>query len=295
MSRQIAKRHPLSRQQTLLRRDQKGKSGGVYPVPAARALGVVAGCAIPNDPFKNELLASLSSASRHQIERYFDRVTLSPRQILAERNQDIAHAYFIESGAASLSVTAEGCGSVEIVTLGRRDFAGYPLALGTRRSPHRCVMQVGGYALRIKSDDLIELINRNEELRTVLLQHVQIMLIQSSQLIACNIRHELKQRLPRWLLETSDKLCSDEVPVTHDTAAYALGVRRAGITTAIAKLEQDGLVVHRRGNVTIVDREGLERVSCDCHRVVKSMRERCISPSSQSTVRHGSIAIYAEP
>ena len=183
------------------------------------------------------------------------------------------------SGVAALSVTAEGSGSVEVITLGRRDFAGYPLALGTRRSPHRTAMQMPGRALRIRADDLIELMERNEELRKTLLRHIQAMMIQSSQQIACHIKHDLKQRLPRWLLETSDKLCSDQVPVTHATAAYALGVRRAGITTAIAKLEQDGLIVHRRGSVTIVDREGLERVSCDCHRVVKFTRERCIAPS----------------
>ncbi len=279
----------------MLRRDPKGKSGKVYPVPTAGTLDVPDSCGSREGLSKNQVLANLSPESRDEIERYLDRVVLSPRQVLAERNHDIAYAYFIESGAASLSVTAEGCGSVEIITLGRGDFAGFPLVLGTRRSPHRCVMQVGGHALRIKSDHLIELINSNEDLRRVLLQHVQIMMIQSSQLIACNIRHELKQRLPRWLLETSDKLSSDEVPVTHDTAAYALGVRRAGITTAIAKLEQDGLVVHRRGHVTIVDREGLERVSCDCHRVVKSVRERCISSPSQAAVKPGSIAIYADP
>ena len=278
-----------------MRRDPKGKSGSAYPVSTVRALDGLDRCGTREGLSKNQVLANLSPESREEIERYLDRVALSPRQVLAERNQDIAYAYFIESGAASLSVTAEGCGSVEIITLGRRDFAGFPLVLGTKKSPHRCVMQVGGHALRIKSEDLIELTNRNEDLRRVLLQHVQIMLIQSSQLIACNIRHELKQRLPRWLLETSDKLCSDEVPVTHDTAAYALGVRRAGITTAIAKLEQDGLVVHRRGHLTIVDREGLERVSCDCHRVVRSVRERCISSSPQAAVQHGSIAIYAEP
>ena len=278
----------------MLRYDRKGNSGSILVVPPAGTLDGLVLCGTPEEP-KNLLLASLSPETRQHIDRYFDRVALSPRQILAERNQEISHAYFIESGVAALSVTAEGSGSVEVLTLGWRDFAGYPLALGTRKSPHRCVMQMAGKALRIRSDDLIELMDRSEELRKVLLRHIQAMLIQSSQQIACHIKHDLKQRLPRWLLETSDKLCSEQVPATHATAAYALGVRRAGITTAIAKLEQDGLIVHRRGSVTIVDRDGLERVSCDCHRVVKQVRERCIASSPLSVVKNDGAAVYAEP
>jgi CRP-like cAMP-binding protein len=193
---------------------------------------------------------------------------LEPRQLLQERNLPLRHAYFLEHGAASLTARAGNCLPVEIQTLGINDFIGIPLILGMRVSPHRCMVQVPGTALCIEADTLIDLVRRDREIEKLLLRYVQATLIQSSQLAACNSRHSLQQRLARWLLVAQDKFSSREIPLTHRCMAQALGVRRAGITTTMSKMEAQGIIKQGRAQVRILDEARLEELSCNCNRVI---------------------------
>jgi CRP-like cAMP-binding protein len=163
---------------------------------------------------------------------------------------------------------------VEIRTLGSKDFIGVPIVLGTGRSPHRCVVQIAGKALRITANDLLNAIERWPELRRLLLAYVQAALVHSAQLVACNTRHSLSQRLARWLLIANDELQSSEIVLTHDSLSRALGVRRAGVTTAIGDMEDAGLIRRGRGRIEIINRGGLEEACCGCYRTIRSEHER---------------------
>ena len=196
------------------------------------------------------------------------------------------YAYFIESGVASLTTRAGDCPQVEIHTLGRKDFVGVPLILGMRVSPHRCMVQVPGTAMRLKVEDLIRVIGSNLEIQKLLLGYVQATLIHSSQLVACNARHNLTQRLARWLLVVKDRMGSKQISLTHRCIAQALAVRRAGITTTMGEMEELGVVRQSRGRIVIIDEERLEAMSCDCHRVIRSAHERSFAVVAHDKAPH---------
>ena len=116
--------------------------------------------------------------------------------------------------------------------------------------------------------------NSNEAVRQQLLAYVHFLLIQNSQFALCNARHELQERLSRWLLLTHDRLDDDVIPVTHDLLSMMLGVRRAGITEALASLEEAGAVRRTRGAIEIADRSVLEQRACECYRIISTERTR---------------------
>lgn len=231
----------------------------------------------------NDLIRRLSPESQLQLLDRCERVCLVNRQALYDRGLELRYAYFIEAGAASITARAGDCLPVEIRTLGKKDFIGIPLILGMRVSPHDCKVRVPGRALRLTAQDFITLVKQNVEIEKLLLGYVQASLIHSSQLVACNSRHNLTQRLARWLLVAQDRLGTDEISLTHRCIAQALAVRRAGITTAIGEMESAGMIRCSRGSVVIVDEKSLEETSCECQRVIRSAHHRAvISPSGNS-------------
>ncbi|MBR0754291.1 Crp/Fnr family transcriptional regulator [Bradyrhizobium jicamae] len=234
----------------------------------------------------NDLVARLSPPSRHSLLERCEPVRLTARQVLQERRLPMQHAYFIESGAASLTTRAGDCPPVEIHTLGRKDFVGVPLVLGMRVSPHRCTVHVPGNALRIETEALIGLIKADREIEKLLLRYVQATLIHSSQLVACNSRHNLPQRLARWLLVARDRIGGNEIALTHKCMAQALGVRRAGITTTVGDMEASGLIRRSRGRIVIVDESRLEEASCTCFRVIRSAHESSLAGPIALRVAH---------
>jgi len=224
----------------------------------------------------NHFLSALPAEDLALLTSWLEPVPLQKRQILQERNVPVLNAYFIEDGAASLLSRSSDKGTIEVCMVGRKGFVGVPIALGTMRSPHRCIVQVPGRALRISAPDLRKAMAQSTALQRILLGYVQAVLVQSSQLIVCNTRHTLGERLARWLLVLHDRLDRQTLPLTHDLLSRALGVRRASVTVALGRLEEAGLVQCRRGEVTILDRPGLEGAACECHRVVKAEHDRVL-------------------
>lgn len=119
----------------------------------------------------------------------------------------------------------------------------------------------------------------------LLLGYVQATIINNSQLIACNSRHCLSQRLARWLLVAKDRLNSNEIALTHRAMAQALEVRRAGITKAIGEMEHARIIQQRRGEIIVADEERPQEVSCDCYRVTRTAHERVLSAASSTIVK----------
>jgi CRP-like cAMP-binding protein len=201
-------------------------------------------------------------------------VTLKQRAILQEHHRPIEHVYFIEQGVASLLARTHRDGQVEVAIVGRFGFVGVAAVLGTMRSPNRCLMEVPGEALRINANDIRSVMEDTPMVRQYLLNYVHALLIQNTQTALCNIRHQLEERLCRWLLLASDRLDEKVVPVTHDQLAMILGVRRAGVTTTLAELEGLGAVAKTRGAVEIVIRDILEAKTCECYRIISSEYSR---------------------
>jgi len=164
------------------------------------------------------------------------------------------------SGVAS--IVANGSHAIEVGMIGREGMTGVPVVLGNGdRFPHEIYMQIAGAGQRMSADHLREAMAASASLHQVLLSCVHAFLAQTTQTALANGRGKLEERLARWLLMAHDRVDGDEVVLTQEFLSIMLGVRRAGVTTAMQELERRGSIVHQRGRVTVVDREGLEEAS----------------------------------
>jgi CRP-like cAMP-binding protein len=154
--------------------------------------------------------------------------------------------------------------------------AGVPLLLGSDRSIGRAVVQIAGTAERMDGAVLQREAARHDHFRRLLHLYTLAFLTQISQSTACNRLHPAERRLARWLLICRDRVGRDDVPITHETMAMMLGVRRATVTEAAGALQRAGMIRYRRGLVSIVDRKRLETASCECYQVVRAEFDRLL-------------------
>lgn len=240
------------------------------------SLSLSSRCAI----VQNQILRSLVPESFDRLRPYLEPVALKRRAILQEHNRPVEYIHFIEHGVASLFARTHRDGPVEVAVVGRLGFVGVPAVIGTMRSPHRCMMEVAGEAMRIRAREMRRIMEGSCAIRQQLLNYVHLLLIQNMQMALCNVRHGLNERLCRWLLLASDRLDDKFVPLTHEQLSMILGVRRAGITTTLSDLEGAGAVKKSRGAVEIADRAVLECRTCECYRIIAAEYRRLTSSSS---------------
>ena len=241
---------------------------------------------VPPAPSRNRLLSALSEEDFERLKPHLEPVTLKRGQVLHKPRWPIEHVYFIEDGLVSVVAEVPRDKPVEVWLLGREGLAGMPVLLGGRVSTHRRYVQVPGKALRIASDKLQDAFDQSRSLRQVLLRYVYAILKQTSLVGACNARHSLQQRLARWLLLSRDLLETQDLPITHDTLALLLAVRRAGVTEALAGFEHKGLVEHHRGHVVIRDAEGLRRVACECYTALHAIYDRLLASNGSAAAEN---------
>lgn len=219
---------------------------------------------------RNRVLASLNPASFRRLAPHLTRVVLERRSVLQDHFHRIEHVYFIERGVASLYARTRADGPVEVAQVGPFGFVGAAAVLGNTRSPHRCLMHVAGEALRIGVPELLDAMDASPTIRHHLLAYVHALLVQNAQVALCNGRHDVKQRLCRWLLLAADRLDDTVIPITHDMLSMNLGVRRAGITKLLGQLQKSGVIAMGRASCEIVDRAALERRACECHGIISA-------------------------
>ena len=166
--------------------------------------------------------------------------------------------------------------STEVGVVGKEGATDVSVVLGDDISSHRAIVQLGGSAVKLSAVVLREELRRDGELRSVLLRYTRFALAQATQSAACNRLHSLEQRCARWLLSMRDRVGADTFPMTHDFLAYMLGVRRPGVTVAAQALQRAGRVRYARGQLTILDGDGLEADACECHGVLKNELARLL-------------------
>jgi CRP-like cAMP-binding protein len=221
------------------------------------------------------LLAALPRQEYDRLLPHLETVPLAARAVLYEAQRPIAHVYFPGSGVVSLLCPPEGRGEgIEVGVVGREGMAGLPVFLGAETASTRCVVQVAGTAQRMGADDFRAGVRRDGPLHGLLLRYTHAFLTQVSQSVACNALHPVGQRLARWILSVHGRLEADHFPLTHAFLAAMLGVRRASVSQAVRALQQDGLIRHVRGQVTVLDRDRLDRAACGCQRIVQAEMDR---------------------
>jgi CRP-like cAMP-binding protein len=166
--------------------------------------------------------------------------------------------------------------SAEIAIVGNEGMLGISLFMGGDTTPSRAVVQSAGFGFRLKADLLKNEFERFGPAMHLLLRYTQALITQMAQTAVCNRHHSVDQQLCRWLLLSLDRLQSNDLTMTQELIANMLGVRREGVTEAAGKLQEAGLIHYRRGQISVVDRPGLEARVCECYQVVKTEFDRLL-------------------
>jgi CRP-like cAMP-binding protein len=237
------------------------------------------------DSRSNRLLGLLSPRDYARLRPHLHRIPLKYRQSLYRANKPIGFVYFIETGVGSLVNTMANGQAAEVGTIGNEGLVGLPLVFGDDRAPTSVYVQVPGAGLRMKAALFKKELARSASMRTVMLRYAHAFFNQVAQSAACNHFHSIQQRCCRWLLMTHDRMQSDEFLLTQEFLAMMLGVQRTGVTVAASALQRAGLIRYRRGNVTIIDRRGLIRRSCECYGVSKKEFDRLLGDRALRKIR----------
>ena len=228
------------------------------------------------EPPANRLLGLLPASDYERLRPHLHRIPLEYKKSLYRANKPLDFAYFIETGVGSLVNTMTNGQAAEVGTIGNEGLVGLPLVLGDDRAPTSVYVQVPGEGLQITAALFTQELARSATMRAVMLRYTHAFFNQVAQSATCNHFHSLEQRCCRWLLMTHDRMNSDEFLLTQEFLAMMLGVRRPGVSEAAGALQRLGLIRYVRGNVTIVDRRGLIKRSCECYGVSKKEFDRLL-------------------
>jgi CRP-like cAMP-binding protein len=222
----------------------------------------------PFEPSRNLLLAALAPDELRALAVDLEPVTSTQSETLYTANQPLTHVYFVVRGVVSMVRTTGTGGTVEVGPVGRDGMVGIPVFLDAQRDPLDAFAQVlPCVALRMTADALRAARDRLPGLRSVLGRYTSWSHTGMAQWVACARLHEAHERMARWLLMCHDRLEGHTLALTHEFLAQMLGVRRPTVTLAAGMLQKAGLIHYSRGVVTILDRDRLEEVACECHRV----------------------------
>jgi CRP-like cAMP-binding protein len=236
--------------------------------------------AVGHNLSSNKLLSSLPETAPWLLR--LKQVDLPLGKVLYESGSKLTHVYFPTTSIVSLLYVMENGASAEIAIVGNEGIVGVSLFMGGESTPSRAVVQSAGEGLRLKASVLMHEFNRAGPMQHLLLRYTQALITQMSQTAACNRHHSVDQQLCRWLLLSLDRLHSNQLVMTQELIANMLGVRREGVTEAAGKLHKAGLIDYQRGHITVLDRPGLERRSCECYAVVKNEYDRLL-PKTMAT------------
>ena len=196
-------------------------------------------------------------------------VALPVRQILYQTRSPIDFVYFPSTGIVSAMTRMEDGAAIEVATIGNEGVAGLTAFVGGATSPNEVMVQVAGDGLRMSAEALRHECGGDGPLRRLLVLYHTAYFTQVSYGVACNGLHKIEQRCSRWLLMTLDRVGTAKLPLTHEFLAIMLGVQRSSVTEVLQPLQDRGLVRLNRGEITVVDRPGLETAACECYRAVR--------------------------
>jgi CRP-like cAMP-binding protein len=221
---------------------------------------------------ENHLLACLPSPDRDRILAKLVPNFLKVKTVLFEPGEVVDAVYFPLDGVVSLVTPLEDGAIVEVATIGNEGLVGVPVVLGGSLAV-RAISQVAGRSLTMSASDFLDEMANSQPVSRLVQNYLQALFGQISQAAACNRLHSSEERLSRWLLMSHDRIGKDEFIITQEFLGQMLGARRATVTLAAGILQRAGLIRYHRGHIEIVDRDGLEDVSCECYRVIRSELE----------------------
>ena len=230
----------------------------------------------PNDPCQNQLLAALHALPLHPALAHLEAVDMPQGKLLHEPGDRLTQLYFPTSAIVSLQHLLEDGACDEVAVVGCDGMVGTALLLGGETTTNRAVVQTAGRGYRLHAKWLTPGCPGFEPMLQLLLRYTQALMSQIAQTASCNRHHSVDQQLCRWLLRQLDLLAGNELAMTHEQIANALGVRREGVTEAAGRLQRAGLVSGRRGHITVLDRQALAQRSCECYEAARAEYDRLL-------------------
>jgi CRP-like cAMP-binding protein len=229
---------------------------------------------------RNRLLELLNAHDFDRLRPHLEEVPFDYRLPLYQANKPIHFVYFPITGVASVVTTMSDGREAEVGTIGNEGMVGLPVVLGDNLASTSVYVQVPGAGMRLAASAFRTALEQSSTMRLVMQNYAQVMFNQVAQSAACAHFHHIEQRCCRWLLMTHDRVQSETFLLTQEFLGMMLGVRRTSVTLAANSLKKKKLIEYSRGHVTILDRAGLERHSCECYGVTKREFDRLLGAPS---------------
>ncbi|HLH93780.1 MAG TPA: Crp/Fnr family transcriptional regulator [Xanthobacteraceae bacterium] len=221
------------------------------------------------EPLHNRLLLALPPAELQVLMRNFVPITCMRGQVLVDADSALDHVFFPNSGVISVVAVYANGDIIEMATIGREGCTGLQAIFGAEMSSVRFLVQIPGSAMKISRPTFQRAMVELPAFRVLMFAYIQAFLEQVLVSGACNGAHSLKERLARWLLMMRDRTDGDILLITHDLLAEMLGAHRPSVTNVARELESSGRIELGRRQVTILDRDGLKKDSCECYQLVR--------------------------
>ncbi|MGB6771711.1 MAG: Crp/Fnr family transcriptional regulator [Candidatus Dormiibacterota bacterium] len=225
----------------------------------------------------NRILDRLAAEDRAVLSAKLSPVFLRVKTVLFEPGEVVDAVYFPLDGVISLVTPLEDGAIVEVATIGNEGLVGVPSIPGGALAV-RAISQVAGRCLTMSVEAFRDAASASPAIDQLVQTYVLALFGQISQAAACNRLHTNEERLSRWLLMSHDRVGADKFIITQEFLAQMLGSRRATVTLSAGQLQKAGLIRYHRGHVEIIDRPGLENVSCECYRIIKSELDKVTGP-----------------
>jgi CRP-like cAMP-binding protein len=216
-------------------------------------------------PLDNKLLASLPRDDFEALKPHLTAVSVVQGDVIYEAGVEVVYVYFPHCGMFSMLAVMRDGKAIETATVGREGVIGAMAGLGLYKSLVRVTVQLPLQASKVAAAPFRRAVIASDALRDVCVRYNEVMLTQARITAACNALHQVEERLCRWLLQSADRAASDTIALTQELLAEMLGVRRTSVTDVARKLQDKGVITYSRGVITILDREALKRLSCECY------------------------------
>ena len=224
----------------------------------------------------NQLLAALPKKEYQALRSQLEEIPLVFEQIIYKPEVAMSDVYFPNSGIISLLAGLNERATLEVGMVGKEGIVGLAVFMGVKESQNRAVVQGAGSAMKMKAKAFRRECDSGGALSHLLQRYTHSLLTQITQSAVCNQFHSVEARLARWLLMTHDRMEADEFQLTQEFLSNMLAVRRECVNKAAGKMQKRKLIAYSRGRLTVLDRAGLEAVSCGCYEIIKkqSIRSR---------------------
>jgi CRP-like cAMP-binding protein len=222
----------------------------------------------------NLILRALPRKECAQIFPSLEFVRFKPYQVLHETGEAIRSVYFLNEGLGSVLTTEPGGESIEVGLIGKDGFVGVPVVFGFKSSGVRVVTQAVGTAYRLDVSALRGILSQCPQLQEQLQRFSIFLAMQTAQIAACDILHDVVQRLARRLLMTHDRIIDKELPLTQEFLGHMLGCRRASVTVSAGILQKAGMIAYSRGSIRILNRKLLEETACQCYMLIEQQKKK---------------------